>query len=127
MNMVRNSLTQVKKSDHPPFPDISSLWQATAEKGPQLPTLNRELQYDVAIIGGGYTGMSTVRYLAAKGLSPVILEASRIGWGASGRKTAVLWKANTASRFPMAPTVSGWRRLCVCTTLRMKLLITLQS
>jgi glycine/D-amino acid oxidase-like deaminating enzyme len=90
MNMVHNSLTQVKDSDHPPFPDISSLWQATAEKGPKLPTLNQELQYDVAIIGGGYTGMSTARYLAAKGLSPVILEASRIGWGASGRNGGVV-------------------------------------
>jgi gamma-glutamylputrescine oxidase len=90
MNVEHNSLTQVKESDPPPFPDISSLWQATAEKGPKLPTLNRELQYDVAIIGGGYTGMSTARYLAAKGLSPVILEASRIGWGASGRNGGVV-------------------------------------
>lgn len=90
MNMVHNSLSQVKESDHPPFPDISSLWQATAEKGPELPSLNRELKYDVAIIGGGYTGMSTARYLAAKGLSPVILEASRIGWGASGRNGGVV-------------------------------------
>ena len=90
MNMVHNSISQGKESDHPPFADIASLWQATAEKGPKLATLNRELQYDVAIIGGGYTGMSTARYLAAKGLSPVILEASRIGWGASGRNGGVV-------------------------------------
>lgn len=107
MSMVHNSLPEVKDNDHPPFPDISSLWQATAEKGPKLPTLNRELQYDVAIIGGGYTGMSTARYLAQKGLSPVILEASRIGWGASGRNGGVVegkyrvTLSDVASRFGM--------------------------
>ena len=40
---------------------------------------------DVAIIGGGYTGLSAARTLAKKGLSVVVLEAETIGWGASSR------------------------------------------
>lgn len=40
---------------------------------------------DVAIIGGGYTGLSAARTLAKKGATVVVLEAETIGWGASSR------------------------------------------
>lgn len=40
---------------------------------------------DVAIIGGGYTGLSAARTLASHGASVVVLEAETIGWGASSR------------------------------------------
>ena len=72
------------------FPDVASLWQETAIDPPVLNPLEGDHQYDVVIVGGGYTGLSTARYLAAKGLSPVVLEASRIGWGASGRNGGVV-------------------------------------
>ncbi|QND46505.1 FAD-binding oxidoreductase (plasmid) [Rhizobium lusitanum] len=75
---------------HPPFPDISSLWQETAVDRPVFGTLSGDHRYDVAIIGGGYTGLSTARYLARRGLSSVVLEANRIGWGASGRNGGVV-------------------------------------
>lgn len=74
----------------PPFPDIASLWQETAVGRPVFGELSGGHQYDVAIIGGGYTGLSTARYLAARGISAVVLEASRIGWGASGRNGGVV-------------------------------------
>jgi glycine/D-amino acid oxidase-like deaminating enzyme len=72
------------------FPEISSLWTETAESGPRLASLVGDHQHDVAIIGGGYTGLSAARYLARKGLSPVVLEANQIGWGASGRNGGVV-------------------------------------
>lgn len=75
---------------HPPFPDIASLWQETAADRPVFGTLSGGRHYDVAIIGGGYTGLTTARYLARRGLSAVVLEASRIGWGASGRNGGVV-------------------------------------
>lgn len=75
---------------HPPLPDIASLWQETAIGRPAFGTLSGAQRYDVAIIGGGYTGLTTARYLARRGLSPVVLEASRIGWGASGRNGGVV-------------------------------------
>jgi glycine/D-amino acid oxidase-like deaminating enzyme len=40
---------------------------------------------DVAIIGGGYTGLSAVRTFAQRGVKVVVLEAETIGWGASSR------------------------------------------
>ncbi len=40
---------------------------------------------DVAIIGGGYTGLSAARTLAKQGSRTVVLEAETIGWGASSR------------------------------------------
>ncbi|HAV76555.1 MAG TPA: FAD-dependent oxidoreductase [Anaerolineae bacterium] len=40
---------------------------------------------DVAVIGGGYTGLSAALTLAKKGVSVAVLEAETIGWGASSR------------------------------------------
>lgn len=40
---------------------------------------------DVAIIGGGYTGLSAARILAGNGVKVAVLEANTIGWGASSR------------------------------------------
>ncbi|HET7144822.1 MAG TPA: FAD-dependent oxidoreductase, partial [Anaerolineales bacterium] len=40
---------------------------------------------DVAIIGGGYTGLSAARTLAKRNVKVVVLEAETIGWGASSR------------------------------------------
>ncbi len=40
---------------------------------------------DVAIIGGGYTGLSAARTLAKRGVKVAVLEAETIGWGASSR------------------------------------------
>ncbi len=77
-------------SAYPPLPDILSLWQETTASRPVFDRLSGDCQYDVAIIGGGYTGLSTARYLARRGLNPVVLEASRIGWGASGRNGGVV-------------------------------------
>lgn len=94
-------------NNEPPFEDIASLWQATAAPRPQFSALAGGSQYAVAIIGGGYTGLSTARYLARKGVSSVVLEASRIGWGASGRNGGVvsakfrLAYRDIASRFGM--------------------------
>lgn len=74
----------------PPLPDIASLWQETAIGRPLLGPLPGDARCDVAVIGGGYTGLSTARYLARRGISCIVLEASRIGWGASGRNGGVV-------------------------------------
>jgi gamma-glutamylputrescine oxidase len=43
------------------------------------------MQADVVVIGGGFTGLSAALHLAEQGKSVILLEAHRIGWGASGR------------------------------------------
>ena len=48
-------------------------------------SLQDHINVDVCVIGGGYTGLSSALHLAKKGYSVALLEAERIGWGASGR------------------------------------------
>jgi gamma-glutamylputrescine oxidase len=49
------------------------------------PLVQPKEAYDVAVIGGGFTGLSAALALAEKGLSVVLAEANTIGFGASGR------------------------------------------
>ncbi|QPB20216.1 FAD-binding oxidoreductase [Rhizobium sp. 007] len=64
---------------------FKSYWHDTA------PTFQGAVQgpveghYDVAVIGAGFTGLAAARHLAKAGAKVVVLEAERIGWGASGR------------------------------------------
>jgi gamma-glutamylputrescine oxidase len=48
-------------------------------------TLSEDVRADVAIIGGGITGVSAALHLAERGYRVALLEAQDIGWGASGR------------------------------------------
>ncbi|TCK31445.1 glycine/D-amino acid oxidase-like deaminating enzyme [Ancylobacter aquaticus] len=75
-----------------PLPSVGSgsLWQATSVARPAFGRLSGDQSFDVAIIGGGYTGLSSARYLSKAGLSPVVIEANCIGWGASGRNGGVV-------------------------------------
>ncbi|MBK0398638.1 FAD-binding oxidoreductase [Limibaculum sp. M0105] len=61
-------------------------WYAdTAGPMPDHPALAGEARADVCVVGGGYAGLSAALHLAERGYSVVLLEANRIGWGASGR------------------------------------------
>ncbi|MFC6299973.1 FAD-dependent oxidoreductase [Pseudomonas sp. CCM 7893] len=62
-----------------------SYYAATANAMPRREPLAGELSADVCVIGGGFTGVNTAIELAQRGLSVILLEARRIGWGASGR------------------------------------------
>jgi len=47
--------------------------------------LKADASYDVCIVGAGLAGLQTAYALASRGVSVVLLEANRVGWGASGR------------------------------------------
>src|SRR5207237_287105 len=65
---------------------IGSLWAATAEEiAPALPRLEGERRAQVAVVGGGFTGLSTAIHLRERGIDVAVLEAETVGWGASGR------------------------------------------
>ncbi|MES1926675.1 FAD-binding oxidoreductase [Salinisphaera sp. T31B1] len=73
-----------------PYPSVASLWAAQAPPAEPARPLATPLQVDVAIVGGGYSGLSAAHYLIEQGLKPVVLEARRVGWGASGRNGGVV-------------------------------------
>ena len=62
-----------------------SYYAATAVGGLRSHALEGGGSTDVAIIGGGYAGLSAAYHLAKAGVAVTLIEANRIGWGASGR------------------------------------------
>lgn len=62
-----------------------SWYAASAVPLPEQPALQGQLDADVCILGAGYTGLTAALELAEAGYRVVVLEAERIGWGASGR------------------------------------------
>ena len=63
----------------------TSYYAASANDKSLRNSLNEDITADVCVIGAGYTGMSSALHLAEQGFKVVVLEASRIGFGASGR------------------------------------------
>ncbi|BAM90842.1 hypothetical protein S58_48630 [Bradyrhizobium oligotrophicum S58] len=61
-----------------------SVYADTAVAPVATPLLDVDRTVSVAIIGGGYTGLSTALHLAEQGTDCVVLEAQEPGWGASG-------------------------------------------
>ncbi|WP_332545041.1 MULTISPECIES: NAD(P)/FAD-dependent oxidoreductase [Pseudomonas] len=70
---------------NPAAQHASSYYRASVGPMPEHPQLSSDLSADVCVIGGGFTGVNTAIELAQRGLSVILLEARRIGWGASGR------------------------------------------
>jgi gamma-glutamylputrescine oxidase len=66
-------------------PHVESWYAASANQQLDFPPLQGETATDVCVIGGGYTGLSTAIHLRQLGYNVTMLEANRVGWGASGR------------------------------------------
>lgn len=64
---------------------LPSYYSATANPMPRYPVLKRRLKTETCIIGGGLSGLCTALPLAENGRGVVVLEAARVGFGASGR------------------------------------------
>jgi gamma-glutamylputrescine oxidase len=79
---------------NPGQPHPRSFWAATANPSSERPPLEGDRSCDVCVIGGGYTGLSAALHLAERGYEVVLLEAHRLGWGASGRNGGQLGSAH---------------------------------
>ena len=62
-----------------------SWYVETATPLPSFPAAEGALSCDVCIVGAGFTGLSAALHLAERGFDVILLDAHRIGWGASGR------------------------------------------
>ncbi len=76
-----------------------SWYLASAELPPERPALKGHHRADVCVVGAGFTGLSAARHLAAKGLRVIVLDAHRVGFGASARNGGQVWSGyNTPQR-----------------------------
>lgn len=71
-----------------PRPD--SLWAAVTPQGVSFPSFSGNARCDIAIVGGGFMGLTAALKLAGQGKNVTILEAVEPGWGASGRNNGLV-------------------------------------
>ena len=69
----------------PGHPQVESYYAATRNRQLDFPALAEECYVDVCVVGAGITGCSAALHLAERGYTVAVLEAERVGWGASGR------------------------------------------
>lgn len=60
-------------------------YSATVNQDSDYPELEGDIRVDVAIVGGGFTGINTALELAERGLKVAVIEAKKVAWGATGR------------------------------------------
>lgn len=63
----------------------ASYYAATADLLPPFSAAQGDIRCDVCVVGGGYSGLSAALHLAQAGFDVVLLDAQRVGFGASGR------------------------------------------
>lgn len=71
-------------------PRSHGLWELTAPQPPKTTELTDHISADVAIVGGGFTGMSAALHLAERGIKAVVLEGKQIGYGGAGRNVGLI-------------------------------------
>jgi len=82
-------------------------WHTTAQMPTEADLAPLPAQGDVAIIGGGFTGLSAARTLAQNGAKVAVLEAETIGWGASSRNGGMVL---TGLKLPMQTVIRRYGR-----------------
>ncbi len=86
-----------------------SWYEATVGDRPAYPALDGSRQADVAIVGGGYAGLSAAIELARQGADVVLIEQHRFGDGASGRNGGQLGTGQRVALDEMEKQI-GWAR-----------------
>ena len=64
---------------------INSYYTASANATTERTRLEQNISADICVTGTGFSGLSSALHLVEKGYQVVLVESSRVGWGASGR------------------------------------------
>ena len=65
---------------------VSSYWEDNHNEDLKIEKLNKDISADIVVIGGGYTGLScAINLIENYNLEVVLVEAGKVGWGASSR------------------------------------------
>jgi gamma-glutamylputrescine oxidase len=80
----------------------ATYYEASANRSITCPALAGDITTDVVIIGGGYTGISAALELAKTGYKVIVLEAGKIGCGASGRNGGQICTGFSAAQSKLA-------------------------
>ena len=94
MNFLDNSMN---KNHYQNFDHVDSYYAATTNQSLSFRVLQESLRTQVCIIGGGFTGINTAINLAKKGYEVIVIDAAKVGWGASGRNGGQLISGFTFS------------------------------
>ncbi len=73
------------RKEHQKQEHTNSYYAATANEITNYPVLEGAKSADICVVGAGFTGVAAALTLAERGFSVVLVEANRVGWGASGR------------------------------------------
>ena len=73
------------KAIHQKQEHTKSYYAATVNEVTDYPELEGTVAADICVVGAGFTGVATALTLAERGYSVALVEANRVGWGASGR------------------------------------------
>ena len=74
---------------------VGSWWEASAPPPAPRVALDGAAATEVAIVGGGYAGLSAALRLGERGVAATVLEAGEVGWGASGRNGGIVGYGGT--------------------------------
>jgi glycine/D-amino acid oxidase-like deaminating enzyme len=85
VNNVDENLSPQPVSMLQPQTHTNSYYAATVNQATNFSPLRGQQTADVCVIGAGFTGVSTALHLAERGYNVHVVEAHRVGWGASGR------------------------------------------
>jgi gamma-glutamylputrescine oxidase len=88
---------------------VNSWYAASANFNAEYPPLEGSERSDVCIVGGGYTGLSAAIHLRKRGYSVTVLEANRMGWGASGRNGGHVGTGQRADQYSLEKLVGKQR------------------
>ncbi|MFT5449100.1 MAG: glycine/D-amino acid oxidase-like deaminating enzyme [Gammaproteobacteria bacterium] len=73
-----------------PQEQLISLWDTTAAEEDYAATMDGDIRTELAIVGGGFTGLSTALHAAQKGVGAHVFESRKIGYGGSGRNVGLV-------------------------------------